>query len=215
MIEKPPLLIPVPKVASTSLRGLYKGLQQPDATSIKPEFIGFNTFHFTAFECRHFIDDYYSFGLVRNPWDRMVSAFKWKSKIEDKNEMNFRRYVVMKLGNDGCGQKRHGPRNMKNREKPPEHSFRDGQDAFRHLMPQTRFVYDLKGNVMVDFLGRYETFEEDHNKLREELNLPKGRVPISNVSKCKTNYKEFYDSESKKIVAKYYEEDIDNFKYTF
>ena len=82
-------------------------------------------------------------------------------------------------------------------------------------MSQTTFIYDLKGNSMVDFIGRFEKFNEDFDILRNEFGLSKSPIGISNKSKDETDYREFYTDETKKAVGKYFEEDVDNFKYTF
>jgi chondroitin 4-sulfotransferase 11 len=206
METKELFLIPIPKVASSALRKIYdKNIDDINEQDIVPEFVNFNMFHFTAFECRKIIKDYHSFCFVRNPWDRLVSSFKWERRIKEKDNETFKRFVKGKLFD----------RNWKCKKtfKRPEKMVIG--DSYRHAMIQSRFIYDLKGNVMVDFIGRFENLQEDHDNLMREMNLPIVKLPRVNQSRCKTGYKEFYDTETREIVAKHYEEDIDNFKYTF
>jgi chondroitin 4-sulfotransferase 11 len=209
MNDKELFLIPIPRVASTALRRVWgHDVLSKECKYINPFFVGFCYQHYTAYECRKFIGDYYSFCFVRNPWDRLVSAYKWSHKMKriGEEEIGFDEFVAKHIANEEyCEWRFQSFGEIFDRRK----------HRYRHLMSQTTFIYDLKGNSMVDFIGRFEKFNEDFDILRNEFGLSKSPIGISNKSKDETDYREFYTDETKKAVGKYFEEDVDNFKYTF
>jgi hypothetical protein len=73
---------------------------------------------------------------------------------------------------------------------------------------QTTWIKTNLG-IQVDFIGRFERYEEDWNRLNLGISLP-------HVNKSKhKSYEDLYSRELINIVAKKYEEDIDFFGYQF
>ena len=87
---------------------------------------------------------------------------------------------------------------------------------------QYKFVLDKKGNILVDFIGRFENFENDvcyvlrilNNQTSSTDKIHFETMPHLNQS-SRTHYYEYYDSESKEIVEHLYKKDIELFNYTF
>jgi len=69
----------------------------------------------------------------------------------------------------------------------------------------------LKG---VDFIGKYEKFEEDLKKIGKILNINLPQIPHLNQSPHEHYYK-YYDKKTIKIVEEWNQEDIMYFKYKF
>ncbi len=140
---------------------------------------------------------------VRNPWDKMVSWYFWRSR---------KRSVFVKIR-----------RILKGRH--PENEA--------HRMSFHDFIVwlDSRGKVNLDdpialvdgkwpdyFFIRYEHLHEDLEKLCKHLSIPydKSKLPKEKTGVRKDRgYQNHYDEETKAIVGKYYQDQVDMFGYTF
>lgn len=152
---------------------------------------------------------YYSFAFVRNPWDRLVSEYRYRCAF---SPMSFREFV-----RSAC---------------PEPAPF---SDAKRHILPQYDFVHNQQGELLVDFVGRFENLQDDFNTVCQALNLPKSTLPRVNTAaqprsligrlkqlagqgrgaEKKGHYTEYYDDELRQIVADRYARSIQAFGYSF
>jgi hypothetical protein len=169
--------------------------------------------HMTAFE----FNSYFKFTFVRNPWDRAVSIYK---HLANSDEYDFKQFLFKKLS-----------RTLWNKM----HWF---------VRPQSDFIYAPNGELLIDFIGRFENIQGDFEYVCEQIGLQLIKVPHMNKSIRKKNeysynpkqlakhflqrvsladrnkykfesYVEFYDNESKELVAELYERDIVTFRYNF
>jgi hypothetical protein len=84
--------------------------------------------------------------------------------------------------------------------------------------PQSDFVRDKNGKVLVDFIGRFENLQSDFDRVCPEIGLPPTALPHVNKSKVIRKYKgyqDYYDKESKEFIAELYKSDIELFGYEF
>lgn len=133
-------------------------------------------------------NDYFSFGLTRNPWDKMVSCYKYFKK--DLLGISFKNYIFCSASDFI--------------ELPNNKNF------FKKVHFQHQYKF-LKG---CNFIGRYENLQEDFNIVCDKIGIPRQELPHENATKH-THYSEYYDDETREIVAEIYAKDIEYFGYEF
>lgn len=137
-------------------------------------------------------DSIWKFTIVRNPWDRVVSAFfylkKHASRLPmDIKSMKFEHFVMNVLQKHGTAL-----------------------DA--HFEPQfPKAFYD--GNCFVDFIARMENIESDWKTIAQSISAP-SELPHRNKSKHK-DYRSYYGPKPVEVIRDLYSEDIDKFGYSF
>jgi hypothetical protein len=130
----------------------------------------------------------FKFAFVRNPWDRLVSRYAHLSR--------------------NAGHRRHRlVRRMKEFGEYLRWEIR------RDKMHQWRFLYDGNGRPLVDFVGHYERLKKDFDRICARLNLST-KLPHANVS-AHRDYRTYYTPETRDLVAKHFQRDIELFGYDF
>lgn len=72
----------------------------------------------------------------------------------------------------------------------------------------------VNGKIMVDFIGRFERLQEDFYKVCDALNIPRSDLPHI-IKTTHLPYREYYNTQARKIIEEIYKEDIDYFGYEF
>jgi hypothetical protein len=140
-------------------------------------------------------EQYFKFAFVRNPWDRVTSLFRY---LGYSKKVSFNIFVTKVLV----------PRLWKSQ--------------YWFVGPQYEYIYDDKGNLNVDYVGRLEHLESHFRHVEQRLGLSMG-VSHANKSSGKTTsstnhpkvFQEYYDAEMQEIVADLYRKDIELFGYAF
>ena len=197
------IFIHVPKCAGLTMSTLCREhgiLIDPVNDDSKKLNKNFNTDVYTDKESETGIKFSYSF--VRNPFDRLVSAWKcpWVTgdKVDDKWEVPFsnftdfiRDFVLKELN---------------------WNFFR-----WSHVMPYTdprMKLFNSDGKKLLSFIGKFENLQEDFNIVCDKIGIPRQQLPHKNKSKHK-HYTEYYDDETRQIVAEKYAKDIEMFGYEY
>jgi hypothetical protein len=170
--------------------------------------------HLTAEEyvrCGHLkqteFDNYFTFSFVRNPWDRLVSAFLYGNY---HRHMSFKDFVISGL---------------------PE---RSPKGVYRQIQPQHEYIWRESGELLVDFVGRFESLQADFSVIADRLGFQDSQLPHVNASalpkglsekvlnifrgrsrKRRPPYWEFYDDHTRQLVGDIYRRDIELFSYEF
>ncbi|MGD1807349.1 sulfotransferase family protein [Dapis sp. BLCC M126] len=205
------IYFPIPKVATSTLKYISaKLLELENIDSLELEDI--HEFIFPSVERKnlHKYQDYYKFGFVRNPWERLFSCYKSKIKVDpnynhpdyqDGISKRFVRYNLFRAG-------------MSFEEFVKAISQIPDPDSDFHFKSQYIFFTNNKGEEVVNFIGRYESLQEDWKKVRDASNLPAIELPHLNKESSK-HYSEYYTPETIDIVSARYAEDINKFGYKF
>ena len=159
-------------------------------------------------------DNYFKFAFVRNPWDRMVSYYKY---LDESSDLEFKQYLMGRFLTEKW------------------------VDTNWFVRPQSSFLYDDDDRLLVDYVGRFENLQADFNKVCERIGIGATELPYVNKSENKPAksisalskvmkvvtpaettskaapecYQDYYDDESRDLVAELYKRDIELFGYSF
>ena len=128
---------------------------------------------------------YFKFGVIRNPWDREASRYKFIKK-QKSNEWH-------KYGQNGFN----------------EYLFK-----FVELGLVNYDALKIDGKIGVDYIMKFENLQEDFDFVCGRIGIPQKELSHENKTNGK-HYAEYYDDETRQIVAKKYAKDIKMFGYEF
>jgi hypothetical protein len=139
-------------------------------------------------------NSFYKFTIVRNPWDRIVSQFAYMQARPDlmdfigmQPDTEFKAYL-------GLIQKK------------------------QHVqwMPQTDFILDQDGTLLVDKIGRLESIEKDSNEVFDILGVCREQDKNFHANRSeRKSIDHYYDQESVEMVGEIYSSDINYLNYSF
>ena len=135
-------------------------------------------------------DEYFKFTVVRNPWSKAVSQYVY---MHDRADLMS--FVGM---NDGDEFKTYLS------------LIRKKQHV--QWLPQFRFFMDENGSEIVDFVGRFESFDDTVYEVLEKLSIQERVIPHVNKG-IKEELGSYYDNEALEIVGEMYKLDIDLLGY--
>lgn len=189
-------------------KSLFIHIPKAGGSSIGKALYGRNVGHRKALEYyqlspKHF-SSLYSFAFTRNPWDRCVSAFHFakqggtsvvdvpnKYKYQSDDFETFETFVTQWLVKTDLSK----------------------EDVI--FQPQHWFVCDSKAHIIVNFVGKLECLDDDvaiiQKALAREIVVPK----INQSTRSNQSYREYFNQNTKDIVSKIYQKDIDLFGYEF
>jgi len=218
----------IPKVAGSSINDTLKDeyFERDNLThpSLDPDNISFDPapphmrmsdYHKYGLLNQEQYNTYFKFTFVRNPWDRIVSEYRYR---QYPRIFSFKEFIMHHL---------------------PVPSW---SDEYCHIIPQYDFIYNMDGVIEVDFVGKFERIQSDFNIICDKLELPTKPLFHKNKSSKTFNlntniienlrfikslinknrrrntfshYTEYYDNESIDLIAHLYKNDINSFGYQF
>jgi len=140
----------------------------------------------------------YTFAFVRNPYDRLVSWYSYLTQKLTPAE------IKAMEANSECGNFLTGENFTNFCIKAPFWIYKN----------QLEYIEDHSGNIVTDFIGRFENLQEDFDIVCDKIGIPQQQLPYKNKSNHK-HYTEYYDDETRQIVAEKYAKDIELFGYKF
>lgn len=173
-------------------------------------------------------NEYFKFAFVRNPWDRLVS---WYSMISDEGTPPSRRPLSKKMEKRHLRQaRRREQRRNQNllwryvlensstfdefiRKCTGKIEIKEGI-SYSFTYNQLDYVSDRDGNLLVDFIGRFENFQSDLHEVSNRLGIELRFVPHNNPSPHR-HYSSYYTPETEQIVRERFKRDIEYFGYEF
>jgi hypothetical protein len=144
-----------------------------------------------------FFKGLFKFTFVRNPWDLQVSSFhhisrSWPHLVQGREE--FGDFLRWRLD--------------------PERPFEPHVETSNQL--QTDALTDLRGEVLVDFIGRFERLQDDFDQVCRTIGIPTPSLGHKRKSaKRKKDYRGYYTDETAALVAEFFARDIEILGYSF
>ena len=132
---------------------------------------------------------YFIFCFVRNPFEVAVSLYEYMKRTP----YHYRYKRVKKM------------------------SFED----FLNYAPKElkkncwNFITNSNGEILVNFIGRYEKLSKDFSKICKKIGINTKLVYINKTKKTYKDYRKYYNSNCIELVKKYRQIDIEKFNYTF
>jgi hypothetical protein len=139
--------------------------------------------------------------FVRNPWDRLVSAFEFL-RAGGANEEDRRWSSAHLQGYADFGDF--------------VRTWLDRRNIWReiHFVPQYSFVR-LRGRCLLDVTAHFETLEEDYAALAVRFGGAPKLESLNRTGSRSRDYRAYYDPQTTRRVADVYREDIALFGYSF
>ena len=149
---------------------------------------------------------HFTFSFVRNPFDRLVSAWKmfsegiddtgWKVPLDLQKGMSLSDFLEI-VTDESIG-------------------FGAGERAGRirvrnHTLPQSHEFYSIE---QADFVGRFENYAADVIEIFRRLGLSESPPQPMHISK-RGPYQQYFDDRTRQIASNYYAVDLDRFEYEF
>lgn len=135
-------------------------------------------------------ENYFKFTIIRNPWARTYSWYK--NILYD--ELHRKKYNI-----------------------PDEISLYDflklhiGRNSLR---PQTFWIKNFKGDIPLDFIGRFENLANDFETICNRMNIAPIQLPHV-LNRPGGSYLENVDNKSKELIRFVFKEEIELFGYSF
>ena len=141
------------------------------------------------------LNDFFKFAVVRNPWARAVSQIEYlraKTKkpsfTSDDFRENVRAYCVARFASHG------------------------------HDLAACQFDYlvDATGKMAMDYVGRFESLDNDFKKICHRLGLKQPpKLPHIHFSRRARPYQDYYDKKTADWIRRRFAKDIEYFGYEF
>ncbi len=137
----------------------------------------------------------FKFSFVRNPYDRAVSIYEYFIHLK-RIEPSFTFMQFTEL--------------MKNKDY--QYVGLASDENFSHCNKQSSYLFDSKGILIADYVGKVENINSDFKEICNHLNINENLEHLNKSTRKDLGH--YYANEKIiKNVYEAYEEDFDNFKY--
>ena len=138
----------------------------------------------------------YRFSVVRNPWDKVVSHYKYRVKTNQTGmadrPISFKDWVAATYGPE---------------KRAP---YYDNPIMFQ---PQVDWLQDAGGRIDLDLIGR---FEDLHCAYRQVAAHVGARAELPHLNQTmREDYRQYYDVSTAEMVGAWFREDVATFGYQF
>jgi hypothetical protein len=190
------IFVHIPKAAGMSIcRSLFGNLAGGHATLADYQVIF----------SKHEFDDYFKFSFVRNPWDRVLSAYHFLcAGGVTEHDRNWAHHIRSYTDFDNFVLRGLRTTMMRNR---------------LHFRSQSSFLrIPYNAQIPLDFLGYFENIQQDFDVIRQSMGLD-NTTALRHVNKTTvekvSDFRDAFTDQTRQIVADVYAEDIELLGYSF
>ncbi len=140
---------------------------------------------------------YFTFSIVRNPWERMVSDYHF---FKSAGPHLYPEFSAME-------------RSLTDQANRVDFNTWLRANAEILNISQLDYLTDENGDHLVDFVGRFESLGDDFAHICRTLDVD-AKLPFVNRVE-RRHYREYYDVQSVELVGEHSRADIAQFGYTF
>jgi hypothetical protein len=137
-------------------------------------------------------NSYFKFCIERNPWERLVSFYRWRSKQLAK-PLDFKSFVKAALTADTATQKR-----------------------VRAIHFSNWPFYTIEDQPVLDYIGRFERLDEELSFIADKIGIPwDGWLPQAKSFGPPANgYHELFDQELRELCEQAFRKEAELFGYS-
>lgn len=185
------LFIHIPKSAGISLSNAIYGKDSYGHISINDycEYIGSKS-----------IEKMFKFTIVRNPYDRLRSAFFYLKKggRGNKLDIEYQKIVNSYQSFEDFVEKYFAEHNLMEVE---------------HFIPQVYWITNKENNVAVDYIGKFENLNNEFKIISNKIpgKVKRNTLPKKNITSTKRNYE--INNNTAEIIYNLYKDDFEIFGY--
>lgn len=138
----------------------------------------------------------FRFTVIRNPWDKVVSHYHYRVKTNQTGLGGTQRIPFGEWV-----ERAYGDRDPRYYDQP------------KMFMPQCDWICDEHGQLMVEYVGRFETLADDFHHICAVLGR---RATLPHLKPSgRGDHRAHYSDSAAAVVAKVFAADIDRFGYRF
>jgi hypothetical protein len=144
---------------------------------------------------------YFKFAIVRNPWDRLVSAFHFlKAGGMNQEDKSFSQDQLSQYDNFDVFVR--------------SWVTEENIERYHHFRPQWRYITDYHDKISLDFIGRFENLGRDFSYIAKRIGKEEVELPTAN-SVSHAPYCSYYSKVGAARVNEVYKRDIEILGYSF
>jgi len=187
--------VSIPKTGSQSIRAAID--ESSDVSSVSDDKSCY--FHHTTYnkitQCFDYVDQYFTFAFVRNPWSRVVSQWTYMHDYATQTKC----YDVFRTR---CCD-------MIEQCK----SFESFVESQYTIAPCYNWL-SVDNKICVDYVGRMENIQHDFDHVCSKLDIDHKTLDHINQTDH-DHYTTYYSDHTRSVVSEKYAIDIDHFNYQF
>ena len=213
--DQPHIFIHIPKTAGSSVLQLIK--KNYEYTTITNNRTEYSNYHSTLSDASKFISpndvNLYIFTVVRNPWSRVASWFHFRKEILKKGlkAINAKKHTKKVIEDYDLIFNEYEIMN-KDFNKWINLYYNSKWDHTWFSLNDTQSSWLQSSTLQINNIIKFENINASINNVPIFQNKT---LPLYNVGPVKYNYIDMYNKQSRKLINKIYQEDIDTFEYTF